>query len=428
METKHKRRGGKEQEQAYRKFQKLPESTGECTVLGLLRFGGQTLLKSAIAAEITEHLQRGYYEHRIDDKGRGGERNGYRETKLDTPIGQVMYDRPLIAYAPEFNSQYHVPYMRRPKEFAEAVCDMYVNGIATGNVKRALRSVAGSKTRLSKAAVSRVTKKLRRDFEQWKKRDLSHLKVVYLFLDAIRVKMRFDSTGKQSVMIAYAVLEDGSFETLGIAVKNSESNGAWGSFVSDLKRRGMCDPLLTVSDGNDGVINAIETLLPTSQRQRCVKHKIENVLECVPKEHHDEVRKYLHRIFIGATSLEQAKLAIVDFRHRYRKQFPSAVECLDRDLAQCLTYFFFPVSHWKKIRTSNRLERMNGEIKRRLKTIGRHPDETGCMALILQVCIKYTSGRSKGVGVTELITAMWVKLRERQNEMMVQLELDLKAA
>jgi len=190
----------------------------------------------------------------------------------------------------------------------------------------------------------------------------------------------------------------------------------------------MCDPLLTVSDGNDGVIHSIETHLPTSYRQRCVKHKMENILECVPKEHHPEVKKYLDRIFIGATSLEQAKLAVEDFRLRFKNTFPSAVECLSRDLAQCLTYFVFPISHWKKIRTSNRLERLNGEIKRRLKVIGRHPSETGCLALILQVCLKYTSDRKRGVGISELITAMWQKNRERQNEMVIQLELDLKAA
>lgn len=196
METKHKVRGGKGQEKAFLAFKELPESLDECTVLGLLRFGGQTLLKSAIAAEITEHLHRGYYQHGTAGSA-PGERNGYRKTNLDTPIGQVVYDRPQVAHAPEFHSQYHVPFMRRPKEFAEAVCDMYVNGIATGNVKRALKSVAGSRTRLSKALVSRVTKRLRRDFDEWKKRDLFQLKVVYLFLDAIRVKMRFDSSGKQ---------------------------------------------------------------------------------------------------------------------------------------------------------------------------------------------------------------------------------------
>lgn len=427
METKHKRRGGKGQEAAYLKFKELPDNFDHCTVLGLLRFGGQTLLKSAIAAEITEHLRRGYYVHGTEHAV-PGERNGYRGTTIDTPIGQVQYDRPLVAYAPDFHSQYHVPYMRRPKQFAEAVCDMYVNGIATGNVKRALKAVAGERIQLSKAAVSRVTKKLRKDFDEWKKRDLSGLKVVYLFLDAIRVKMRFDCSGKQAVMIAYAVLEDGSFETLSIAVKNSESNLAWEATVSDLKRRGMNDPLLTISDGNDGVIHSIETLLPTSQRQRCVKHKIENILECVPKENHKEVKKYLHRIFIGALSLEQAKMAIVDFKQRYRNIYPSAIECLERDLAQCLTYFYFPVSHWKKIRTSNRLERLNGEIKRRLRPIGHHPSETGCMALILQICLKYTDNRKRGLGVTELIKAHWSKLREQQNEIMIQLELDLKAA
>src|SRR5208337_209581 len=202
----------------------------------------------------------------------------------------VIYERPLLTGAPDFKSRYHVPYMRRPGEFADAIGDMHVNGVSSRNVKRALKAVTGEKIHLSKSAVSRVTKRIRVEFSTWKKRSLKELPVVYLFLDAIRVKMRIGSTAKDSVMIAYAVLEDGSFETLAIATRNAESKLAWGQFMNELKLRGLKDPLLVVSDGNAGVIEAIETHFPTAWRQRCVRHKVENVLECVPKENQDDVR------------------------------------------------------------------------------------------------------------------------------------------
>jgi len=395
------------------------------SILSLVQMGAQVLLKGAIEQEIAQHLGRTYYQHLKEGETSRGERNGYRQTRIDTPSGQVVYDRPLLAYAPEFRSQFHVPYLRRPQAFANAVVDMHVNGVSTRNVRRALKSVASEKARLSKSSVSRVTKKIRAEFSQWKKRDLSKLPVAYLFLDAIRLGMRMESTRKDAVLIAYAVLEDGSFETLSIGVKNSESGAAWEDFVADMKRRGLRDPLLAVSDGNPGVIGAIEKCFPTAWRQRCVKHRTDNILEAVPEDEkiQAEVRRDLDRIFYGATSLEQAKQAVEDFRKKYRNRYPSAVECLERDLPQCLTFYLFPASHWKRIRTSNRLERMNLEIKRRLNAIGRHPSEEGCLALVYQLCKVYAEGR-KGFKANDLVKALWVRLREKKLEMIDQLELD----
>jgi putative transposase len=408
-------------------FDTLPPEVREMSLMGLVQFGSSMLLKEAVAAEITAYLGRGFYKHLQEGKEFKGHRNGSRLTTIDTPIGQVSYDRQLLVNAPNFESKYHRPYMRRPEAFANSIADMHVNGVSTRNVKRALKSVTGEKVRLSKSAVSRVTKRLRNEFNEWKKRDLSKLPIVYLFLDAIRIHMRLDNTAKEAVLIAYGVMEDGTFETLSIGLKNSESDKAWASFVYDMKHRGLKDPLLTVSDGNHGVIEAIDKYFPTSWRQRCVKHKVENILECVPKENHDDVRKDLNRIFYGATSLEQAKLAIDDFRKKYRKIYPSAVECLERDLLQCLTFYAFPAAHWRRIRTSNRLERMNLEIRRRLNSIGRHPSEEGCLALVLQICKRHAENKN-GFKANDLVHALWKKLRNQKIEMITQFELELQAA
>ena len=158
-----------------------------------------------------------------------------------------------------------------------------------------------------------------------------------------------------------------------------------------------------------------------------MKHKTDNILECVPLENQELVREGINRIFYGATSLEQAKLAVIDFKLRYSKVYPSAVECLERDLDQCLTYYLFPVSHWRRIRTSNCLERMNLEIKRRIKSIGRHPAEDGCLALVYRICMNYSENKY-GFRANAFVQALWKKLREEKVEMTKQLELDLEAA
>lgn len=397
------------------------------SLMSLLQFGSATLLKEAIAAEITNYLDRGRYQHHSEDQDFMGYRNGYQKTKLDTPMGQIEYDRPKVTNAPGFSSQFHQKFMRRPEEFATAVTDMYVNGVSTRKVKNSLRAVTGKKVRLSKSTVSRITKSLREEFRQWKKRDLSDFRVAYLFLDAIRVGMRVGGTTKDSVLIAYGIMQDGSLEVLGIDLTQSEADKSWGKFVADLKSRGLADPLLACSDGNQGVINAIDGNFPTSYRQRCLKHRSQNILDAVPKEFQDLVQNKLAKIFWGATSLEQAKQYFKDFKKEFSKRFPTAVERLETDLDQCLTFYLFPANHWKRIRTSNKLERLNKEIRRRLDVIGRHPDEIGCLSLIYKVTMNYAK-QQLTFKADDLVLKLWARLREEKISMLKQLSLDLFAA
>jgi len=394
------------------------------SLLAILRQGSGLLLKEAIEAEITEHLGRLRYQHGTEFRGH---RNGHQKTQMDTSLGPIEYDRPKVAYAEGFESRYHTPHMRRPEEFASAITDMYVSGVSTRKVKDALKAVAGEKIRLSKSTVSRVTKRIREEFRVWQRRSLAEIEVAYLFLDAIRVGMRMGGTGKDAVMVAYGILQDGSMELLAVDLGQSESDRSWGNFVNGLKARGLRDPLLVCSDGNAGVINAIDSHFTTSYRQRCLKHRAENILDAVPPAHQDRVWKALLPIFYGASSLEQAKIFVKKFQATFRKEFPVAVSRLEADLDQCLSFYLFPAHHWKRMRTSNKLERLNREIRRRLDVIGRHPDELGCLSLIYAVTKKYAATQRK-FRVGDLERQLWKKLRERKVEMIEQLTLDLYAA
>jgi putative transposase len=402
----------------------FPQTGG---LMSLLQFGSQTLLSEAIKAEITEYLGRSFYQHSMGNEKIKGYRHGFRKTTIDTPVGPVTYDRPRVHGAEDFQSQFHVPHMRRPQEFADQICDMYVNGVSTRKIKNSLKSVTGEKIKLSKSTVSRITKSLVLEFKDWRNKDLSNLNISYLFFDAIRVGMRVGGSSKDAIMIAYAILENGSFQVLSIDISHSESNKSWGRFATDLKQRGLKDPILCISDGNQGLINAIESNFPTSLRQRCVKHKMENILDAIPKENHKELRRKLNSIFYGATSLEQAKLFIKEFKKNYAKKYPSATAILETDLDQCLTFYLFPRHHWLKIRTSNKLERLNLEIRRRLNVIGRHPSEEGCLALVYQVSKNYSFPQQR-VQVNDLVKKLWEKIKLEKTEMIAQLELDLYAA
>jgi transposase-like protein len=397
---------------------------GTTSLMSLLQFGGGLVLKHAVAAEITEYLGRSRYERSEEFKGY---RNGYQSTNFDTPLGQFKYDRPKVADAPDFKSKFHRPGMRRPEEFADSITDMFINGVSTRKVKDSLRAVAGDKVRLSRSSVSRITKRMRSEFATWKSRPLSEVKVAYLFLDAIRVGMRMGGTSKDAVLLAYAILEDRTMELLAIDIGHSESDRSWGKFVERLKARGLNDPLLVCSDGNQGVINAIDTHFTTSYRQRCLKHREQNILDAVPKEEQGPVAKALKAIFYGATSLSQAKQFVAAFKRDFQKTYSTAVDRLYADLDQCLVFYMFPHHHWKRMRTSNKLERLNRELRRRLDVIGRHPDEDGCLSLIYAVTTKYAANQN-GFKVDDLTKKMWTELRDKKVEMIAQLELDLWAA
>ena len=403
------------------------EKTGGPDILALLKFGSQAILKQAVEEEITQHLGRENYERLTSELMAKGFRNGYRKTTIDTPIGQVVYDRQRLAGAEGFKSAYHEPHMRRPEQFADTVAEMYVTGVSTRKVQKALKAVAGDEVRLSRSTVSRITQRLRDEYAAWCTRSFAELKVIYIFFDAIRVGMRIGDTGKDCVLIAYAVLENGEFETLSVGLGNTESGDTWGNFIIDLKKRGLQDPLLCISDGNMGLCSMIDKYFPTSYRQRCVKHKMENILSQIPKEKHKELQPKLNRIFYGATSLEQAKQALRDFKIEYKKTYPSAISRLEDELEQSLMFYLFPTNHWRRIRTSNRLERMNKEIRRRLRVIGRHPSESGCLSLVFQVCKRYQENKNAFIA-NDLVQALWKRLRNEKLEMITQLELDLKAA
>jgi putative transposase len=232
--------------------------------------------------------------------------------------------------------------MRRPEEFASVVTDMYVSGISARKVKDALMAVAGERIRLSKSTVSRLTKRIREEFRVWQRRSLAEIDVAYLFLDAIRVGMRMGGTGKNAVMVAYTILQDESMELLAVDLKQSESDSSWGNFVNGLKARCLKDPLLFCSDGNAGVINAIDSHFSTSYRLPCLKHRAENILDAVPATQQGRLRKALLPICYGASSLEQAKIFVKKFQATFRKEFPAAVSRLEADLGQCLSFCLFP--------------------------------------------------------------------------------------
>lgn len=265
-------------------------------------------------------------------------------------------------------------------EVQDVIPLLYMNGLSTRKVKKSASKLLGNKG-LSHQNVIRITEKIVEEFNKWKRRDLSALEITYLILDGIRLGVRAGTKEKEAVLVAWAFLENGSRELISVSLGNHESYSAWKGFLEDMIKRGLNDPLLTVIDGCPGLIKAVKEVFPNSDIQRCTKHKTENILDKVLKEDRAKVKDSLRKIFY-ATTYDHAKEAIEMFKRDWGKKYPSALECLQEDIELCLTYYKYPYRHWKRVRTTNAVERSFLEVRRRVRGIGRFKDEERALTMV----------------------------------------------
>jgi len=356
----------------------LEEFKQRSSLIELTKVGARMMLQVALEEELTVFLGRDYYE-RLDE-GRGY-RSGSKPRSIKIGSGEIEVEMPKVRDAGgPFHSEILPPRVRRMEEIEEVIPLLYMNGLSTRKVKRAVGKLLG-KRGLSHQNVLRITGKIAEGFKEWKKRDLSQLRVVYLILDGIRLGVRAGTREKEAVLAAWAFLEDGRRELISVSLGNQESYSAWKGFLEDMIERGMKEPLLTVIDGCPGLIKAVEELLPGSEIQRCTKHRTENVLNKVLKGDRERVKESLRKIFYAPT-YEHAKEAVEIFKGQWGRKYPSALECLLGGIELCLTYYKYPYRHWKRIRTTNAVERSFREVRQRVKGIGRFKDEERALTMV----------------------------------------------
>lgn len=344
----------------------------------ITRLGAKMMLQSALEEEVTAYLQRDYYE-RIGDKK--GKRNGSKPRTVKTGCGDLQLKMPQVRDAGgPFHSLILPPRVTQMDEVSELIPLLYMNGISTRKVKRAVGKFIGEKG-LSHQNVSRISGKIVEEFKQWKARDLSGLKVVYLILDGVRLGVRGGTRDKEAVLVGWAFLEDGSRELIGVSLGNQESYSSWKGFLDDLLRRGMNEPMVTIIDGCPGLVKAVHEVFSEADVQRCTKHKTDNVLDKVLKQDRANVKESVRKIFYAST-YEHALEAVELFKKNWNRKYPSATECLLEDIEACLTYYKYPYQHWRRIRTTNVIERGFREVKRRTKAVGRFQDEERALTMV----------------------------------------------
>lgn len=279
-------------------------------------------------------------------------------------------------------------YARRRPEIDDAITQSYVAGVSTRDMAGVTEALLDK--RVGKSTVSRVTKRLEDQVEDLRRQPITE-PFAYLYLDATFVDARWArSVENVSALVAYGIGTDHKRHLLGIHIGVSESEASWTELLTELVDRGLSGVKLIIRDEHAGLTAAARKMLPEARQQRCTVHLTRNVMSNVPKRHQKrlgrEVVKVLH-----ADTLDDAKRNLKQFRLAFAKQFPEAVECLERGFVDATTYFAFPEAHHKRIRTTNGLERLHGEIKRRTRAIGAFPDRASALRLITAVALQVTS-------------------------------------
>jgi len=344
----------------------------------LTRIGARVMLQAALEEEVTIYLRRDHYERTT---GARGSRSGSKGRSVKIGNGDIGIRMPQVKNAGgPFHSRILPPRATQMDEIQEVIPLLYMNGLSSRRVKKAVGKLIGNKG-LSHQNVLRISGRIVEEFHAWKKRDLSSLQVVYLVLDAVRLGVRAGTTEKEAVLVAWAFLEDGSRELVSVSLGNRESYNAWKGFLEDLIKRGMSEPMLTVMDGCPGLVKAVNEVFPESDKQRCTKHRTENVLDKVLEQDKASVRDSVRKVFYAST-YEHAKEAVEMFKKKWGMKYPSAVECLTEDIESCLTYYKYPYQHWLRIRTTNVVERSFKEVKRRVKAAGRFYNEERALTMV----------------------------------------------
>lgn len=345
----------------------------------MARLGARQLLETMLEAEVRAALGRVRYE-RLEGEEQGY-RNGSRRGRMQMGCGVVEYDRPKVTGAKEpFRSEVLPAWKRRSAEIEETIPLLYAEGLSTRDFRRALGGLWGE-TGLSRSSISRANKVLYESFRAWRQRDLSSAELVYLFLDGVYLKMRVGGTEAEAVLVAHGVTAEGKRELVGLMLGGRESEASWKALLTNLELRGLRPPALVVSDGNAGLIKALKGVWPEVPRQRCIAHRMRNILERVPRRHQAEVKRELPKIFYAA-NLEEALSATRAFVAKFGPRYPAACGVLAKDLADCLTFYCFPQEHWKRLRTSNVIERAFREVRRRTDVVGRFPNENSALVLL----------------------------------------------
>jgi putative transposase len=347
-----------------------------------VRQGVKAVLEEVLEEEMTQHIGAGYREL---TPTRRGERNGYYQRNLLIPAGKIERLEVPRDREGEFVTELFERYKRMTGDVEEAVLEMYLSGISVRKIAGVTEAL--SRVKVGKDAVSRIARRLEEEQRAWRERPLEK-GYPYLYLDATYLKVRWGaSVTTMALLVCVGVEEEGFREVLAVEVAGTEKGAAYASLLRGLLDRGLKGVRLVISDDHEGIKSAVAGELPGVEWQRCVVHFERNVLSSVPAGAMGEVAEDLKAIF-KVRRQGTAQALAEEFVELYGKRFPKALSVFEAGIEDALTYLSYPGSHHARLRTTNMLERLFTEIKRRTRVVGVFPNETSASTLATEIALR----------------------------------------
>jgi transposase-like protein len=363
----------------------------------LMLLAARLILEEALEGEVRDRLGRERYER--TEGPPTGYRNGYRTGRMKTAEGMVEYAAPQVRATSEpFVSAVRENLAGRTGALEDLAIELYARGLSTRDIEDTFTDEKGRRL-LSRAAVSEITERLWEDYAAFTKRALAEHRVVYLYIDGIAERLRAGQP-REAVLAAWGIGEDGRKVLLHLMAGSKEDTETVRAFFQDMRARGLGDPLLVVSDGAPGIIRAIEECFPRSARQRCLAHRMRNLAVKVPTDLWPEFKARVTACY-QAPSRAIARNLAEGIRADYATTVPSAVACFEDDFEACIAHLRLPVTHRQATRTTNLLERLFVEERRRLKIIPNGFGEKAVLKLMFAALIR-AADRWRGLRFSEL--------------------------
>ena len=350
----------------------------------------ETILNQVLMEQSKEQLGAAPYERTED---RTAYRNGFREREMTTRIGTITLRIPRHRNG-EFSTTMFERYQRSEQALVLAMIEMVINGVSTRKIEAVTQELCGSS--FSKSTVSKLCQSLDPIVEAFRNRKLSK-SYPFVIADAIYLKIREEGRVRSNaLMIAIGVNEEGYREVLGFEIADSESEIGWGNFFAKLKERGLEEVDLITSDNHKGLVQAIRKHFQGAVWQRCQTHFSRNVLDKAPKKYQPELKDSLNRIY-NAKDEKDARELLAKTIQEFEGVAPKASRILEDGFDDVIAVMYLPEKYRRKLRTSNGLERLNEEIRRRDRVIRIYPNEASAIrligALLMEVDERWTSGR-----------------------------------
>ena len=342
----------------------------------------QKMVQDILESEMENFLEAGPYER---TETRRGYRAGYYSRRLETRVGTLTLRIPQDRQG-NFKTELFERYQRSEKALVCTMMEMYIEGVSTRKVAKVTEVLCG--TEFSAATVSSLSKKVDESLKKFANRPLTEA-YPYVMLDARYEKVRIDGiVQNQAVLIALGINLDGRREVLGVELAQKESKSIWKDFLIGLKERGLHGVEFVVSDDHCGICNAVSAVLTEAIWQRCYVHFLRNAWDHMPKKHIDPACMMELRWIYDRRTIDEAMSDLKAWLSKWSEKYPTLCEWVEENIGETLSFYKLPHMHHKHLKSTNMLERMNQEIKRRTHIIRTFPNRESCLRMVRALAVE----------------------------------------